>query len=146
MMGYSKTHHFSRGQLQLWQEAVLLVAAVPEPEDVDSIRCHELARAVWTILAPVARGLTGCFRVADGSYGSVEHSWIVLGAQQDTILDVYCVARLPMVQLSDAGRPSAGLIGSFSLRDKYREGPARVDVDVAKVAELIKIMTDKVKL
>jgi hypothetical protein len=68
-----------------------VVAALDDHERPDWIRCHELARIVRPFLR--ARWL-----VVDGKFGAADHSWLAL---ESYVLDVYSVARAPMVQLID---------------------------------------------
>ncbi len=90
MRSYSETHVFSARELKILQQATEIVAGFPgEPE----LRCHEVARAVGHLLG---------LEVQDGKYGIVEHSWLWLTPEPHTaILDVYCVGRLPQVQIVD---------------------------------------------
>lgn len=77
----------------LLELAQMAVAFLPDSIDPETIRCHELARAL-------TQQLPGMHRLVDGRYGQVDHSWIELplgGAGY--ILDVYAVGRLPQVQL-----------------------------------------------
>lgn len=87
MIGYATTDVFSAEQLSLFRCATLLVGRLgAEPE----LRCHELTEAVAYYLG---------LRRVDGKYGSVEHSWIVLGPPP-VILDVYAVGRFPRCRSS----------------------------------------------
>ena len=92
---------FTFSERQLLERATALVAKVAdEVMDGDLIRCHELARAVGDVLQ---------LPVVDGKFGLVEHSWLLTCRLPDrptggfvrrpSILDVYSVGRLPMVQL-----------------------------------------------
>ena len=101
MKGYSELEMFTFSERQLLERATALVAKVAdEVMDGDLIRCHELARAVGDVLQ---------LPVVDGKFGSVEHSWLLTCKLPDaptsgfvrrpSILDVYSVGRLPMVQL-----------------------------------------------
>jgi hypothetical protein len=81
------------------------------------IRCHELARAVEPFLEA---GWT----IVDGYHGSVQHSWLV---REGVILDVYCVARLPMVQV---------VSGHWVAMDAYKAGAIRRDIRKKALAAL----------
>ena len=97
----------------LRERAAKLVGWLPE-----GMRCHEVARAVGEVL-----GLP----VVDGRYGCVNHSWLVVDGY---ILDVYCVGRLPLVQVVD-------MSPTLPHRSDYQEGTARGDIDHAAVASAI---------
>lgn len=111
MKSYSEREIFGNDELEVYEMATGLIASVPD--EVISVhpawRCHELARAVARFLTkhgPSRNKVIKNFRVVDGHYGRVRHSWIAWAAPEDAmsglrILDVYCVARLPMVQLVD---------------------------------------------
>jgi len=125
MKGYSFKHIFNSTELSFLALAELCVAAVEDPSE-QTIRCHELARAVGTVL-----GLDH----VDGKYGAVEHTWLLtqVGPRR-CILDVYCAGRLPMVQLIDAH--SLGLLH----REQYRPGSARNDINRDTLDALIRVM------
>lgn len=90
MKGYSSTDVFTDGEQEALVKAVRLVDSLPDSREV---RCHELVRAV-------ALCLSSMYYVVDGHYGSfIEHSWLHLAPS--VILDVYCIGRMPMVQLID---------------------------------------------
>lgn len=116
MRGYSYNFGgadvFEPAQIRDWRLATELVACVSEREPV--VRCHELARTV-------IRFLEHRWDVVDGHFGSCQHSWLVgVAPQHDpVILDVYCVARLPMVQL---------LYHRTNLQLPYKPGERREDV------------------
>lgn len=128
MRGYSHKHIFNSAELSLLALAETCVRAVEDPSE-QTIRCHELARAVGKVL-----GLDH----VDGKYGIVEHTWLVLdtfeGSRRRCILDVYCVGRLPMVQLVDV--QAVGLLH----REQYRPGSPRSDIDVDRLDALVRIM------
>lgn len=102
------------------------VAAVVEALPRE-FRCHEVARAVGKLLS---------VPVVDGHHGTVEHSWCVV--DERIILDVWCVGRLPRVQLVDP----AAVTGHAVL---YREGPERSDIDSAVVDQLLKRFTEELR-
>lgn len=86
MQGYAEMV-FTRDDRELLRQAQEIVSLLP-PDD--RLRCHEVARIVAQILR---------LDVFDGYYGAIEHSWCMTPAR--SILDPYCVGRLPMVQLVD---------------------------------------------
>lgn len=100
MRGYARTI-FSREDLALRARAARIVRALPDQADPRSLRCHEVTRAVGSLLG---------LEVQDGSYGCAEHSWLWIakpiahsrhnmGAVR--LLDCYAIGRLPQVQLVD---------------------------------------------
>ena len=92
MRSYSETDVFSQYQLDVLEAAERLVDAIQDPPvGADPWRCHEVARAVGVRLG---------LRCVDGKYGSVDHTWLVVGVG-DVILDVYAVGSLPQVRLLD---------------------------------------------
>lgn len=105
MRGYTETEVMDPSDVRLFRTAQQMVDVLP---DMPGLRCHEVARAVGSFLG---------LQVVDGFYRRslprpVDHSWLVIPKQkqghnaQHLILDVYAVARLPLVQLVD---PSLGL-------------------------------------
>lgn len=129
MTGWSERKAFGIMQTHFWRQATRLVQNLPQQPT--EIRCHELTRAVAKILdlSP---------NVRDGLAGCVQHTWIDLGDSCMTILDVYCPARLPMVQLIDV-RLGAGLYGHKAL-PFYRVEALRTDIDSEQVERLILAM------
>lgn len=105
----------------------------------NELRCHELARAVHTVLD------IGSARVVDGAIGMAEHSWIEIvvpvadferkrvgrGDKRTVILDVYCPGRLPQVQLVDP---------FVLLKPIYEEREPRTDIRPEIVASLVSEM------
>lgn len=87
-------------------------------------RCHETAIAV---------GAVEHLSVVHGTHGTVEHSWLIVRGR--LILDVFCVGRLPLVQLVDP----AAVTGHAAL---YREGPLRANVDPSAVARITSILLE----
>lgn len=84
-------------EMWLFLFAIEAVNSIPDgvDPDADGARCHEVARTIGRCLD---------LPVIDGKYGSVDHSWLLIehpATNTRKILDVYCVARLPMVQLID---------------------------------------------
>ena len=113
MQSYHKVVLFTSLAVRYFQLAERIVASLPDPPSGhEPWRCHEIARVV-------AR----CFgmSVVDGTFGSVDHSWIVLPTSCDcAILDVYAIG-LPQVQL---------LATHFLLPHvrNYVDGPERTDI------------------
>jgi hypothetical protein len=132
MKGYSASEEgFKPFEQRLLLQATQLVDCIPETLwGGGPLRCHELARACGKFLN---------LPVADGRYGSVEHSWLWTrpltpmqpGESPPNILDVYAVGRLPMVQLVD--------YSSHGPRHHkhYSFGSPRSDIDERVVARLI---------
>ena len=130
MRGYAELEIFSVDELELWRRATLLVAAVDEAYFPD-LRCHELARAVGTVLK---------LPVQDGHYGFVDHSWLWTKPLGETmgrvgfpnLLDVYCVGAMPLVRLVDGGHTSLPHVGWA-----YRPDAERTDIDRDVVTRLL---------
>jgi len=91
MQGYSAEYVFDPQHMHRWRRAGKLMEGLDEKTD-GLWRCHEIVRAVYMFMS-----LGDIARVVDGKCGLVDHSWIELDRQ--TILDVYTVGRLPVVQL-----------------------------------------------
>jgi len=138
-ISYSEREVFSAVEVHLWQEAERYVDRIPEA--LSDSRCHEIARAVGTLL-----GLSH----QDGYYGFVDHTWLWTApfaapcyepSRNRTrvgfphILDVYCVGSLPMVRLLDGEYTSLPHIGW-----SYRPGREREDIDTERVCALIRAM------
>ena len=125
MRGYSETEVFSPGEVSAFRRAEAMVHAIPDMED---LRCHEVARAVASMLG---------LEVQDGKYGMVEHSWILLPrtAGRSAILDVYSVGRLPPVQLIH----HAGILPHF---DSFKAGDPRDDVRQGTVDRLVILLQE----
>ena len=136
--------------VHVWMEAVRIVDGLPFE---DEARCHELARAIGIVLN---------LPVVDGKYGSMEHSWLLVPrrpswskivhditersagcrvadfpSERDMsdmffVLDVYCAARLPQVQLIARhwGFPST----------LYKPGPVRTDINEDKVRAIVALV------
>lgn len=140
MIPYAEREVFTLNDVAIWKKATLLVRAISAPVDFE-VRCHELARAVQRYFPQSAK-------VIDGHYSRVEHSWLQLSANYQhsrvvtSILDVYAVGRLPMVQLQD--------ISTLVMRahlNEYQEGPERTDINDEHVNRLYKLMqVDQVHL
>lgn len=137
MKGYSEREVFGYQHRVILHNATVLVERLKRlPDEVqEKIRCHELARAVAECL------MMGDDMVKDGHYGRVEHSWITLyndEGRPTTILDVYCMGRLPQVQLVDMDG-----LGStfFHHRDLYEPGARRSDIRYDVIAQLTRTMS-----
>ena len=121
MKGYSELDLFKPWAVRAYARATQMVDGILssfEDDGEEWIRCHEVARAVLPFLD---RG----WEVVDGRYQSVQHSWLL---REGVILDVYAVARLPMVHLVG---------GHWSSLDAYVLGPKRRDIRDAIVASLM---------
>lgn len=115
MIGYAEKEVFTPKELSLWQRAVNLVEKVPYELRGESIRCHELARAVGRVL-----GLDH----EDGKFGFVEHTWLWVEPLDRTIapwvmpnvIDVYVPGSVPSVQLVHmaTGLPTRYFLASVS--------------------------------
>lgn len=84
---------FLADQTRDFRLATSMVECIRDREPL--VRCHELTRAV-------CRFLEHPWTLRDGKFGSVQHTWLVgqpRSGYAPAILDVYSVARLPMVQL-----------------------------------------------
>ena len=125
MKGYAATYVFSADEIRDFERATTLVARLPEKDNKGRlIRCHEVVRALKELLpSPV-----GAWVLQDGHYRTVNHTW--LWNKQGHILDVYAVARFPMVQLLDADI-------HFHRTDLFRPGPSRRDIRHKVVQTLI---------
>lgn len=115
MLGYSYTNVFTQHEIDFYNRAVKLVEKIPESVNMKTLRCHEVARAVGTIL-----GLP----FTDGEYGSCDHTWLwttpgLDGEFPGNILDVYCIGRLPIVQLIGHSIPGVDFIANRSLYSCY---------------------------
>lgn len=132
MDSYAELEIFCQRDIDLFNRAVELVALVPGSKvDGEDIRCHELTRAVGSILK---------LPHVDGKYNSVEHSWLLcvdnvleMGGLR-ALLDVYAVGALPQVQLIDLR--SWGPLR----RAPYKEGPVRDDIRHHALEELLHYM------
>lgn len=131
---------FTEEELTLLQRATRMVDSLDAPDGRIlgiEIRCHELARAVGSILQ---------LPVSDGRYGmrgSIEHSWLRVGNWQDyydaKILDVYVPGACPQVQLLLYGN------SFLPTRELYVQGVQyeRTDVNEGFVDHLVELMKDK---
>lgn len=126
MKSHSELRVFQELELEVWRETCRLVGLLP---DNPELRCHELAHA----LVHHFFGHPMRIHVEDGHYGLISHSWLYwLGPDKYTVLDPYCVGRLPMVQLIHM---SAIGLGHSSA---YRVGPPRTDIDHTIVRRLLR--------
>lgn len=107
MIGYSAIEVFAPQLLAVHQFAAALVDALPDTVDGAYVRCHEAARHVARRLHPLLEE-SCAIAVVDGWYHRTrsqfsDHSWIELRPHPTPgrvfVLDVYSVARLPMVTL-----------------------------------------------
>jgi hypothetical protein len=131
MKSYSENKIFDPYETQLFHRATRLVRELP---DIETLRCHELTRAV---------GMHLHLSIEDGFYGFVDHSWLwtyrpgrVLGRIGfPNILDVYCVGALPQVRLVDGRHTQLPHVGWA-----YRPGPVRDDVNDEMVSRLLGLL------
>jgi hypothetical protein len=140
MISHSERAIFMPNELELLRKATLLVAAIPD--DLEDLRCHEVARAVGQVLD---------LPIQDGFYGFVQHTWLWVEKPSfefkpkdlrwrvaPRILDVYCIGSLPIVRLLDSATslPHVGL--------NYHIGAPRDDIDEIVVEHLVSIMKEVV--
>jgi hypothetical protein len=129
MNGYTEDKRIGASALGAYAGACLLLFDIKEPYP-GYFRCHEVVRFVYRYMKKHDTSLgrlMRTMRVVDGVFAGVEHSWIELAP--DIILDVYAVARVPMVQLIDAA--------AYTLLPRlFKEGPYRTDIDESKIEEL----------
>lgn len=115
MLGYSYTNVFTQQEIEFHKRATQIVEKIPETVNGALLRCHEVTRVISTLI-----GLP----YTDGKFGAVEHSWLWTSIERDgeypgNILDVYCVGRLPMVQLVGYSIPGVEFISTRSLYSCY---------------------------
>lgn len=102
MKSYSELEIFDQSHVDLFHMATRIVAMLPTFSDANRLRCHEVARIVCQLLRRCRPEMAGRIEIHDGRYGIVEHSWLELVGPkmgQRSILDPYCIGRLPQVQL-----------------------------------------------
>lgn len=118
MITYAERVCFKPRHLDMLRRAADLVARV-SPSWGNELRCHELARAVSTVLQTTTGRLDyHDVRLYDGKCGPVEHTWLEFG-DDGVILDVYAPGRLPAVQLVDP-IVAATLYTSRTIREDIR--------------------------
>ena len=126
VISYTEAEVVTKLEVESLKHATSLVALCPGKIARKWVRCHELARAVGQVLG---------LEVVDGSYGAMEHSWLLVRAGDTPsrllILDVYVPAALPQVQL----RPY--WLGAPVM---YRPGAKRKDVRTKVVEQLVEAM------
>lgn len=138
MKSYSESAVFNPWHMEVRDFAERVVQAIPNVPGVE-LRCHEVARVVlnailWKWPEPVTDGY---FAVIDGTYGQVDHSWLedTRAGMTRVILDTYCVARLPQVQL---------VSDSLMLARLYEPREHRTDIDWDLVGELFECVQGKI--
>lgn len=134
MRGYAEDAVFLTQHLVLFERAQLVVLRIEEPV-AGTYRCHEVTRFVFRAMKNVLQKYAGDAIVEDGIFAGVEHSWIRLSPY--VILDVYSVARLPMVQLLDVGTPT--LLRSLYKADPIPRSDIREDALSALWDEYVRI-------
>lgn len=135
MIGYAEAFIFDPTAIDIFHRATAFVALLDGPFD-ETIRCHELARAVATVLNLPDLGIRSL--VLDGKLGVLEHSWIQLSCKTPdgctpVGLEVYAPGRLPLVQLVDM---SSYLVPGLNSRD-YKVCGERTDINWALVEQLV---------
>lgn len=137
MNSYSELEVFTKDEVNLFQRATKLVEAL---RDRNKLRCHELARAVGSVLG---------LHVQDGYYGFVNHTWLWTEPLKwndltsytrlgfPNILDVYSVGSLPMVRLVDGKHTALPHVG-WAYRPDYNAAPG---IDRDMVSGLVAEMT-----
>lgn len=146
MRGWTERKIIPVEAMRLYRAAEMLVDALPMWRNVEGswvpcaerytdgteVRCHELIRAVTASIAQaILKPLS--WKIHDGTYGAVDHSWLefyVIGYGMPFVLDVYVPGRVPMVQLVDG----TGLLPEYRL---YQKGLGRDDLQF----DLIEAMT-----
>lgn len=126
MNGYAASNVFSPLLIRDFEQATKLVTKLPEKDFKGRlVRCHEVVRALKGMLpSPL-----GTWELQDGHYRTVNHTWLVT-YPSGHILDIYSVARFPMVQLVD---PEIHFH-----RDLFRPGEKRHDIRHKVVRELFR--------
>jgi hypothetical protein len=131
MKGYSAYEVFSKEELKCFNYATELVGRLSESK---TLRCHELARAVGSVLG---------LQHQDGYYGFVNHTWLWTTPLEwndlttytrlgfPNILDVYSVGSLPMVRLVDGKHTSLPHVG-WAYRPDHYAAPPSIDNDLVK--------------
>lgn len=123
MKGYTAKEVLGRKEQTIHAVTTILVEGLQDPLIIQGrsieIRCHELSRAVFAFFNRDGSWCSHLSRVVDGTVDGVNHSWIE--TTNRNILDVYSVARLPMVQLIYAD-PRRLFVGRYQ-RERYKEGP-----------------------
>ncbi len=115
MIGYAAKRVFTLREIRLYEHATTLVAIAPDELHGETIRCHELARAIGQILH---------LEHEDGRYGFVEHTWLWVEPRNRRfcpawslphVLDVYVPGSMPQVQLHDmsSGLPTRYYLSNF---------------------------------
>ncbi len=138
MKSYSERKIFDGWCQQAFELATYLVDMLPKHElDGREIRCHELARAVGSVIGWMGFKNT----VQDGKLWSIEHSWLVIGEPYGKILDVYVPGRLPQVQLLDTHY--AVMRGYEPDRDS-RYASTRTDIRGEDIEEIIGMLKEPI--
>lgn len=138
MKSYSETNVFTPEELALFGRATAYVARVDESVFKEPVRCHELARAVGTLLGlEYEDGVYSCLPEIGGG---VDHSWLLVPRKDRnnvcvgySILDVYAVGSLPQAQMLCCGT-TAPHHRNFIKREE------RTDIDEMIVKRLVQMM------
>ena len=122
MITYTERACFTLGHIRLLRHVEECLSRVSDGWG-NELRCHELARAVQTVVT-ASRAMLMAFVVADGKCGPIEHSWLCFS--DGVILDPYVPGRLPAVQIIDP------IVGAA-----YRPGTARSDIKQSIIDRLV---------
>lgn len=135
MKSYSEREVFEPHELTVLKRATELVANVDDEHFTFVIRCHELARAVGRIL--LLPHEDGKYTVLPERRGGVDHSWLLVARESrreaPSILDVYAVGQLPMVQLCASAL-------TVPHHRQFEPGRERDDIDDRRVLLLMRAM------
>lgn len=125
MRGYSGLEVFKGEECEVLEKATAIVQQLPEKFEGKLLRCHEVSRVVGKLLG---------LKVRDGRYGPYDHSWCLLPMHTHVrhILDPYCIARLPQVQIIELVVPHSDL---YVVSDEVRD-----DIDAKLVAYLMALV------
>jgi hypothetical protein len=145
VVSYAKSR-FSADELRALEIATRLVSKIPDVATFTP-RCHEIARAVAVTLKKYEIEVD----VVDGTYGSMEHTWLV--TDRENILDTYAPGREPQVQLVDMSvphfapgfaRPENSAFGRPRLSWSYQPLPrmSRYAVDTGHLNWIFEKMND----
>jgi hypothetical protein len=136
----------TKEEVSLWKAVSWVVDAIPDDfmsnfnssGSGDSLRCHELARAVhdWISRQPPHRwgGKFVSPGIVDGKYAAIDHTWLETGFGEN-ILDVYVPGELPPVQLRHGSEFLPGQYVPGRLRGDIREDVVEALVSIFEAAD-----------
>jgi len=144
MISYAEKEVFTKEELKLYRRAVDLVQMVPYELDKEPVRCHELARAVGSVLG---------LEHEDGRFGFVDHTWLWTKSPSSedfcapwvlpNILDVYVPGSVPSVQLVHM---ATGLPSRYSLTSLYSAVDLMIrQPELQRLKQIFATATRKVK-